>query len=155
MRRNHLAIDAALGQIGRDGEGRDDQAVVLVRLPRHDPDRTRHRQADQGGHDLQHCLHPVAEPPPAQPGRLQLALLVQVLGLKVDQPGLFAQERRRVGVEDLAALRCPPERHGDRRRTGLIERLLRRGLGFVVALSHAAGCRASSSRIAGGPPPGC
>ncbi len=78
--------------------------MVVVRLPGHDGDHRDERQADQAGQRLKpqgDATLPAAEP---QEGGLQLPLLVQVLGLQIDQSGLLAQERGRISVEHLAAL---------------------------------------------------
>ena len=142
---HHLAGQAALGEVGRHGEGRDGQAMVLVRLPGHDGHRRCNRQADDRGHHLQQGLHPVAEAAPAQAGGLQLPLLVQVFGLEVDQSGLLQEESCGFGWQ-LGSWPSLAQRQGHRRRTGLIERLLGRGFGLFASLSHVVGRRSQPCR---------
>ncbi len=113
--------------------------MVLVGLPGHDGDNGQDSQADDGCHHLQRRLHPVAESAQAQAGGLQRPLLVQVLGLQVDQAGLLLQEGGGLDVERLDALRAPAKRQGDGGRAGLIERLLGRRFGLFTVLSHSAG----------------
>ncbi len=48
-----LAGEAVAGQVRRNRESADHQAMVLVRLPGHDGDGDHHRQPNRGGHRLQ------------------------------------------------------------------------------------------------------
>jgi len=95
-------------------------------------------KADDGGHRLQRQGDAVLPAPQAQARQLNLSLLVQVLLLQPDQIGLLVEEGGRLGVEVLAALRCPAERQGDSGGIGLIEHLLGRGFGLFAMFSHAA-----------------
>ncbi len=88
--------------------------MILMRLPGHRADRGDDRGASQGGNGLQgqgDAILPSAEPQPRQD---QEPLLVQVLGLEVDQPALISQEGVEFRVVPCAAP-APPERRRHRR----------------------------------------
>ncbi len=97
-----------------------------MRLPGHDADRRRDRQADQRGHRLQAQGDPILPAAEAQARQHQLALLVQVLGLDVDQPRLLAQEGVELGIGALGpAALARPDHHRRRGRQGTFVRLAR------------------------------
>ncbi len=108
--------------------------MVLVRLPGHHRDGAGEGDADEDGQHLQQRLQPVREPAPAQTREDQLALLVQVLGLEIDQSLLVAKERveDRVGLGARTAL-AHPDRH---RRRGTDRAKARLGLAAALRLQH-------------------
>ncbi len=135
---HHLAGQAALGQIGRHGKGRDRDAVVLVGLPGHHRHRAGYRQANDRRHRLQRQGDPVLPAAEAQARQHQFALFVQVLGLQLGQQGLAVEEGVELGVGlGAGALVARTNGHGrrgrDRRYAGL-----GRAFGFRLfdALGH-------------------
>ncbi len=132
-----LAGHPVLGHVRRNREGLDNQAVVLARLPDQHAQRHRRGRADHQAQGLQHQRHPVLPAAHAQMSQLQVPLLMQVLGLQVDQPPLVAQEGGGLRVHCLAgAARGAAEGDGHRLGIGLFEGLRRPGLRQFGVFSH-------------------
>ncbi len=139
-----LAGGAPGGEVGRGGEGLDHQAVVLARLPGHDPDTAGQDQAEDDGQQLQADAQPVAEVSERRMAAAQGAVLKQVLALQLGQGALgggqvalSAQEAVQALVRRAAVLPGEGERHGRQAVAGDAGPLEGRGLLSVFLLSHA------------------
>ncbi len=106
----HLAGQAAGGEVGRRGEGLDHQPLVGGRLPDQGGDEQADGRGAQGQEDLQSDPQPVGEVLKAE----VLELHLQVMALVGDQLALVVQEGGRLRVHRPArAAGGAPEHQGD------------------------------------------
>ncbi len=112
---HHLAGQAALGQVGRDREPLDHQAVVVDGLPDGDAEHDDRGESHHPHHALNRDLEPVPPAPPAHVVELQAPLLVQILHLQLEHVRLSLQEAGGFGRKLLSGLQVAErQRHGGR-----------------------------------------